>query len=138
MPRKKTTNSSAKKTAPKQSKATKKGTKLDNLEQTHGKDETAQYEARTLDQVWGDDGMWRYNTLEEKEYEKQVKEMSRADMYAHASRVGIIPSENLEQLRNRLLKEFRRHVSMYRVPIDQNKEIQSVPANLRKILNEGK
>lgn len=142
MPRKKAINSNAKKTASKRGKsakkATKKTTKLDNLSQAHGKDESVKYQARTLDQVWGDDGMWRYTTLDEGEYKQNLKEMTRSDMYAHASKVGIIPGENLEQLKNRLLKEFRRHVSLYRVPVDQGKDSQKVPLKVRKILEEGK
>ena len=131
MPRKKTTKSTAKKTNAKSAK------KLDNLEQTHGKDESVKYEARTLDQVWGDDGLWRYSTLDEDVYGQQVKDMTRSDMYAHASRIGIIPTENLDLLRNRLFKEFRRHVSLYTVPVDEPQP-KKVSSDVRKILDEGK
>ena len=131
MPRKKTTKSTTKKINAKSTK------KLDNLEQTHGKDESVKYEARTLDQVWGDDGLWRYSTLDEDVYGQQVKDMTRSDMYAHASRIGIIPTENLDLLRNRLFKEFRRHVSLYTVPVDEPQP-QKVSSDVRKILDEGK
>lgn len=127
MPRKKASKNKPNKTA----KASKK---LDDLQQTHGKSE---YQARTLDQVWGDDGLWKYSTLKEEDYENQIKEMTRSDLYAHASKIGIIPTENLDQLRNRLFKEFRRHVSNYRVPSDE-KEPPKVSSKIRKILDEGK
>ena len=93
MPRKKSVKTS-KKSAAKSSK------KLNNLKQTDGKDETTQFQPRTLDQVWGDDGLWKYNTLDEEEYKDQIKAMTRSDMYAHASKIGIIPTENLDQLKN--------------------------------------
>ena len=57
----------------------KKTSKLQGLSQAHGKDETKEFQPTTLDQVWGDTGLWKYNTMNEDEYKDQLKQMSKAD-----------------------------------------------------------
>ena len=64
--------------------------------------------------------------------------MNMSDMQSHASRVGIIPIDNRSMLKDRLIKEFRKHTSAYKKPVDNNEPSEDVPANIKKILSEGR
>ena len=112
-------------------KVTAKKKSVKNLSQTHGKEE--KFEATTLDQIWGDDGSSVYGTMEEINYQGKLDDMNLSDLQAHASRVGIIPIDNRQTLRERLLREFRKHVSAYKKPksaappeLHLNKEVMSI------------
>ena len=127
---------------PKKAKA-KKVKKLDNLSQAHGKDESPEntqenFQPTTLEQVWGDDGSWKYDTHDETEYLNSVKEMSKTDVMAHATRIGLIPVDNRELLQQRLVREFRRHNASYEKPTDKLNTITKISAEARKILSEGR
>lgn len=102
----------AKRKTPK--KATPKRKSVKNLSQAHGKEE--KFEPTTLDQIWGDDGFDMYGTMKEEEYQDQIDDMNMSDLQTHASRVGIIPVDNRITLRERLVREFRKHVTAYRKP----------------------
>ena len=112
----------------------KKG--LKKLSQTHGKEE--KFEPTSLAQVWGEDGTSTYGTMNEKEYERQIDEMNMSDMQTHASTVGIIPIDNLSTLRDRLLREFRKHVANYRKPVHDTPPPANIDAKTLKILSEGR
>ena len=112
----------------------KKG--LKKLSQTHGKEE--KFEPTSLAQVWGEDGTSTYGTMNEKEYERQIDEMNMSDMQTHASTVGIIPIDNRSTLRDRLLREFRKHVANYRKPIHHPTPPEEGDAQTLKILSEGR
>jgi hypothetical protein len=109
--------------------------KISELNQTHGKVDGVK--PTTLDQIWGDTGLSKYKTLDENEYSRQLSELSKTDLQAHAASLGIIPIDNRETLTSRLIKEFRRHVSAYTVP---NQQIKSTKLSLKalNILKEGK
>jgi hypothetical protein len=131
MPRKKTT--SAQKTS------AKKATKVENMSQTHGKVEKPLYS--TLEQIWGDTGITRYGTFDEDEYAKELTNMTKSDIQAHANKIGLVPIDNRVELTKRLMKEFVYHKSRYStIPADI--QVNNISANLspevRKILNEGK
>ena len=133
MPRKKTTS--------KQTKSAKKPKKLENLSQAHGKDESKDFKPTTLDQVWGDTGLWKYKTMDEKEYKLELDSMSKSDLFAHASKNGIIPTDNRDLLVNKLMREFTKYVSTYRVPKQDTNEIKTyneLPADVKKTLGEGR
>ncbi len=137
---KKTTVKAAKKPAKRTAKAAKKpakrsSKKLESLSQTHGKEE---YKPTTLDQIWGDTGMSKYGTLNEGEYENNLREMNRSDIHSHASKVGVIPVDNRDMLHQRLLREFKRHLAAYRAPVDKKIQKVEVPDNIKKILAEGR
>jgi hypothetical protein len=135
---KKTKKKTVKKTPKKSVKASKKP-KISDMEQTHGKEEN--FEPSTLDQIWGDDGMSKYDTMDEKVYLKQLDEMGRTDLETHASTLGIVPTGDRERLEVRLLDEFRRHVYGYQVPKMQrksNNNIENLPSHIRRILEEGR
>ena len=71
-------------------------------------------------------------------YTKQVDDMNMSDLQAHASTVGIIPVDNRHTLRERLLREFRKHVSAYRKPVHEAESTTHVDPEVLKILSEGK
>ena len=112
----------------------KKG--LKNLSQIHGEEE--KFQPTSLDQVWGEDGSSTYGTMNDAEYERQIDQMNMSDMQTHASRVGIIPIDNRSTLRDRLLREFRKHVANYRKPIHHPTPPEEVDAQTLKILSEGR
>tara|TARA_Y100000004_G_scaffold193929_1_gene257407 strand:+ start:30991 stop:31377 length:387 start_codon:yes stop_codon:yes gene_type:complete len=128
MPRKKISKSAT--------KASKKS-KLESLSQTHGKQD--KYQPTTLDQVWGDTGMSKFGTMNEEDYEKKLGNMTRSDLFAHATEIGLVPVENLDNLKKRLLAEFQLHVSEYRRPLSTDDGTsQEIPDKIKKILSEGK
>ena len=114
--------------------SSKKG--LKNLSQVHGKEE--KFQPTSLAQVWGEDGTSTYGTMNEREYERQVDEMNMSDMQAHASTVGIIPIDNRSTLRDRLLREFRKHVANYRKPMAEDTPPPKVDPKILNILSEGR
>ena len=124
----------AKRKTPK--KATAKRKSIKNLSQMHGKEE--KFEPTTLDQIWGDDGTSTYGTLNENEYSIRLDDMNMSDLQAHASTVGIIPIDNRHTLRERLLREFRKHVSAYKKPIHEAEPVAHVDPEVMKILSEGR
>jgi hypothetical protein len=81
----------------------------------HGKIETTQ--PTTLEQLWGGKGLNKYNTMDNLEYEKQLDEMNKSDLQAHSVNIaGVIPVDDREILKKRLMKEFNLHVASYNVP----------------------
>ena len=118
-------------------KTSKKATKsVKNLSQAHGKEE--KFEPTTLEQIWGDDGSTTYGTLNENAYTKQVDDMNMSDLQTHASTVGIIPIDNRNTLRERLLREFRKHVSSYKKPVQESNSAAHIDPEVMKILSEGR
>lgn len=105
------------------------------MDQTHGKVDT--FEPSTLEQIWGDDGLGKYSTLSESSYIEQLNGMAKVDMQAHATKVGLIPTDNVELMKTRLIKEFKKHVSIYRRPSHAPKNIK-VDKEVKDILGEGK
>ena len=116
-------------------KSTKRNS-LKNMSQTHGK--TKEFEPTTLDQIWGDDGTGMYGTLDVQQYETRLDDMNMSDMQSHASRVGIIPIDNRSMLRERLVREFRKHTSAYKKPVSAPEENPQISKDAMKILSEGR
>ena len=106
------------------------------MNQTHGKVE--QYEPTTLDQIWGSDGTETYSTLDEGEYEDQLNGMAKVDMQDHATKVGLIPIDNMDILKQRLVKQFKNHVATYRRPKITKKNDPRLTKEIKNILGEGK
>ena len=109
---------------------------LDNLSQTHGKVE--KFRPTTLDQVWGDEGSWKYNTMDETEYRGIVEAMPKSDLVAHASRIGLIPIDDRTKLIKMLILEFSRHIKAYRSPNVESTEQKPISKEAEKILKEGR
>ena len=117
-------------------KATAKRKSVKNLSQIHGKEE--KFEPTTLDQIWGDDGLNEYGTMQEEVYENQIDDMNMSDLQTHASRVGIIPVDNRITLRERLMREFRKHVNSFKKPVDASSPPSLPDKETMKILSEGR
>jgi|7_EtaG_2_1085326.scaffolds.fasta_scaffold00888_17 hypothetical protein len=124
-------------------KVTEKSTakKVENLTQTDGMVKGETSVPSSLDQVWGDDGTSKYKTLNLDVYERVLSNMSKSDLKAEAVRTGLLPIDNMDQLRIRLIREFRAHVSSYKRPTGLKRESVDDPnldPDVRKILSEGK
>lgn len=113
----------------------RKSTKLEDLCQTHGKLENIQY--KTLDQIWGDTGSGRYSTNDEKEYLNFLNDLNKSDLQAHANKVGLVPIDNRETLTKRLVAEFKKFTSLYKVPKNTENKV-SLSKKTKDILSEGK
>tara|TARA_Y100000004_G_scaffold90840_1_gene101813 strand:- start:763 stop:1146 length:384 start_codon:yes stop_codon:yes gene_type:complete len=120
----------------------KKKVALKDMSQTDGMaiDETPKTEPSTLNQVWGDDGTSIYKTMDIDVYEQVLSNMSKADLKNEATRVGLLPIDNMQQLKARLIREFKMHVSSYKRPASSGKPQNplDVPDKIRKILEEGR
>lgn len=130
MARKKSTIKGA--TAKKAAKKSKKKTPL----QTHAKVEKVV--PTTLEQIWGDDGTYKYGTLDDEEYQSSIKRMSRVDIQAHATRLGVVPVENRDMLEKRLMKEFYKHKSVFTKPSMPEVSNKDVSQEGKDILAEGR
>ncbi len=128
MPKKKKTSSAKKKSTMKE------------LTQTDGMaKEEGQVAHTSLDQVWGDDGVSTYKTMDENVYSDSIDGMAKADLKTEAVRVGLLPIDNTDQLRIRLMRQFRAHVSEFNRPLIQPQENPlEMSEEARKILSEGK
>lgn len=115
----------------------KKKQNLEDLSQTHGKVESSD-KYQTLDQIWGDDGLNKYKTLDINQYERELDDMDSADLKNHAVKIGLIPVDNRATLTKRLLTEFQKHVNLYATRSDIRAENQNIPTDIKKILSEGK
>ena len=123
------------------SKKSKKSTKaskkdVQSLNQAHGKDESKPVPT-TLDQVWGDTGLWKYNTNNVDEYSTEVRTMTLADIREHATRMGLVPVGDRSSLEKKLISEFEKHVSKYTVSAVKKKEPINLSERAKKILKEG-
>ena len=114
----------------------KKKRSTKSLSQTHGKEET-KTRPTTLDQIWGDTGISKYGTMDEPTYAEEISSMSKSDLQAHASTVGIIPIDNREMLSQRLMREFRKYVASYNTPVERKKGIK-LSKEAKAILAEGR
>jgi len=113
----------------------KKVKNIGELSQTHGKLEEKEY--KSLDQIWGDDGIRKYKTLNESEYLNSLREMNKSDLQAHASKFGLIPVDDRETLIKRLVKEFKKHASNYNIP-KQTKNNLPLSKAAKDVLAEGR
>ena len=122
----------------KKTKSTKKPKtqqNIDKMSQAHGKED--KFIPTTLDQVWGDDGLWKYDTSDERIYEDRLKSMTRIDIQTHATKIGLIPVDNRDTLEKRLMREFKRHVASYKRPTSTDTSVR-LSKEARQILEEGR
>ena len=114
----------------------KKKRSTKSLSQTHGKEEK-KTRPTTLDQIWGDTGVSKYGTMDESTYAEKISSMSKSDLQAHSSTVGIIPVDNREMLSQRLMREFRKYVASYNTPIEKKRSV-ALSGAAESILSEGR
>lgn len=113
----------------------KKKNNLNNMSQTHGQLEEYQY--KSLDQILGDDGTSKYKTLDLEKYKEYLNDLNKSDLQSHATKVGLLPVDNRELLCKRLIKEFTKYTSSYKLPKLQRSEIK-LDKQARDVLSEGK
>ena len=106
----------------------------ENIE-VDGKVETRQ--PTTLDQIWGDEGLSRYNTTDESEYSARLEDMMYVDLQNHAREVCLRPDVEHRVLKERLINEFRKHIAAYRGSKAPIGNVQNVNSKIAKILREG-
>lgn len=113
----------------------KSAEKLNENIEVDGKVETLN--PTTLDQVWGDEGMSKYNTTDESEYFARLDDMLYVDLQNHAREVGLRPDVEPRVLKDRLINEFKKHVASYKGVSASVKNVKGVPSKISKILREG-
>mgnify|MGYP000008285722 FL=1 len=110
--------------------------KVTELKQAHGKQE--KFQPTSLDQVWGDEGLGKYKTLDIEKYENFLTGLTKTDIQKHAAEIGIVPVDNRDMLKRKLLAEFKKHVAGYRKPQGPAQKDQKPSDEVLKILREGR
>ena len=110
--------------------------KIEELSQSHGMEE--KFIPSTLDQVWGDEGLTKYGTLNEDAYSDKINEMNKTDLWSHASKIGLVPIDNTSLLKRTLMSEFRKHVNGYKRPVETKASDPKISREVLKILAEGR
>lgn len=109
--------------------------------ETNGKQGTQKVYNR-LDQIWGNDGLSKYKTLDINEYENNLNKMSKMDLWEHAISVQESVIDNKEILKKKLIKRFRQHVSQYKVidakSMNGKKEKKEISEDAMEILKQGR
>lgn len=112
--------------------------KLSEIKQTDGQASSGkEFEFTTIEQILGDKGEGKYATANVVEYEGQLNEMNLSDLQRHALKYGLLPTDNKKLLKERLVREFNKHFSQYKVPKNIVKEKEVNPSVL-KIMSEGR
>lgn len=110
---------------------------LEDYMQTHGMEEAVERKPTTLEQVWGNDGTTKYNTLDSEVYADRLANMTRTDLQREARKRGLVPIEDGKRLKERLMREFKIYVGGLTMPTKQKKEKKEIPAEVLKTLREG-
>lgn len=113
----------------------KKKLNLNEMHQAHGKDENRDT-VQSLDQLWGDDGLSKYKTLDVAEYTEELAGMNKTDLQNHAAKLGLVPIDSRDLLVKRLVTEFKKHVTKYekvRKPEIKNSNKEEI---VRKLLSD--
>jgi hypothetical protein len=110
--------------------------KLEELSQSHGMEQ--KFIPSTLEQIWGDEGLTKYGTMDEDVYSNKINEMNKTDLWSHASKLGLVPIDNTSLLKRTLLSEFRKHVNGYKRPPEKKAVEQNISREVLKILAEGR
>lgn len=122
---------------PKATKSPKKIKALAGLTETNGRDEK-RMTLTTLEQVWGRDPSDKYGTLIEADYKSKLDDMTRTDLWRHATKVGLPPHDNLPALKLKLVGEFRKFVSQQSAASSaytgRNTPNSEIPDHIKKIL----
>jgi hypothetical protein len=107
--------------------------KKKKLTEVTGKEET--FVPTRLEQVWGGfNELALYGTKNEFEYKKLIDNMSRQELEAHASKVGIVPNEDTDKLLKLLVKEFRIYNQTLYKPVLNATDPENIPDHIKKIL----
>jgi hypothetical protein len=118
----------------------KKITQLEELSQTHGKEESETFAPTSLEQILGITGQTKYGTMDEGEYQNKLDNLSKSDLQAHATKIGIVPVDNRDRLIKTMMQQFRLHLSSFRHPKRPvgNANAKQVSPEIAKILALGR
>jgi hypothetical protein len=111
---------------------------MGDLTQVTGRDDAnKKFKPMTMEQVWGGDGTGpTYNTLDSEAYTEHLTTLNRADLYKHATRIGLVPIDNTGLLKKRLVAEHRRHCALYKYPHDLKQKTAEETAAMEKRVKE--
>lgn len=109
--------------------------KLKEIKQTNG--ELVQTTPSSLEQLWGLTGAEKYGTMDVAEYETSLAEMNKADLYREALKRNLMPTDQRENLKRKLVKAFNSYIASFNFPVNP---IQPVTPSkeILKILADGK
>jgi hypothetical protein len=104
-----------------------------------GKEET--FEPTNLDSIMGYNSLSRYNTIDPEVYKNSLADMNRTDLEEearqHGVNIGIAAREDVQRLRDSLLKEFNVFILSFQKPRAISKPIK-ISKDVEKILKEGR
>ena len=128
---------------PKKPSKTAKSSKKPSMKamnETHGKKEEPENKPAptTLDQIWGDDGVWKYDTLDLSEYKQKVTTMTWTDLRTEASRNGLVPIGDRAELEKKLFYLFEQRVGTFKRGGGSSNSSQEMSDEARRILGEGR
>ena len=102
------TNKKTNKTSKASSGKSRKQPKLEELQQTTGKDyESRVSKARELEQIMGIHKSSPFRTTDPKVFESMIEDINLTDLQSMAVKVGIFPSGNKTVLRNKIKRAFK-------------------------------
>lgn len=100
--------------------ATKKITKLSDLEQADGRLIEKNNNSIKLEVLLGADGMGKYGTLDKTQYISNLEKFNTAELRNHAIHAGLIPIADINRLKKQLLVEFDKYSLAYKSPTKYN------------------
>lgn len=104
---------------------------LNDFNQTHGKEEVF-----NLDDITGE-FVNKYSQASTEDYEAYISDMTTTDLKKHAQEIGLVPIDNIEILRKRLIVEFNKYFNS-RKRTSTFKSNKASTREINKILAEGR
>ena len=96
---------------------------------------------KNLDALFGDTGISRFGTLDEKVFIKNLEELSenKIDIEQYAANHGLRSNGNIKELKRKLLESFQAHVNQYK----NLSVIETIPKHvdrelLKKMMADGR
>ena len=81
--------------------------------QIDGKDHALERQPTTIDEVLGVARYSPYTTFYEDEYLAGLTQLVKIDLQRECIRVGLLPHDNEELMKQRLVKEFRKYIANF-------------------------
>lgn len=95
------------------------------------------YGPTTLDRLCGVTVQEKYAYKTVDEYDNYLQELSRGDLLSHATKMGILPTDDRDRTIKRLLSSFTQYVNA-NTPITRAKTPRQISNDAAKILAEGR
>lgn len=108
--------------------------KFSDITETHGKKE---FTPTSLEEIWGERNE-KYPVDNVDDYINYISELNKTDLQAHAKRIGLVPTEDVERLTKRLVYEFNRSAAS-KTPLSAKRhQNTNIPPEIEKVLSEGR